>query len=115
VESQDEAFVRRMIAEGHASEDDTIVHGGALMWRDGSAITSPDPGTPRVYFQAVPEPKAGKNRMHLDVRIGREADLDAAMAALEARGAGRLWRESQGPFAWVTMTDPEGNEFCVSP
>ena len=38
VEPQDEMFIRRMIAEGHASEDDTITHKGALVWRDGAAI-----------------------------------------------------------------------------
>jgi hypothetical protein len=25
-----------------------------------------------------------------------------------------LWTGEQGPHNWVTMADPEGNEFCVS-
>ena len=29
-------------------------------------------------------------------------------------GATELWRASQGPHSWVTMADPEGNEFCVA-
>lgn len=33
---------------------------------------------------------------------------------VEARGATFLWEASQGPYAWVTMADPEGNEFCIS-
>nr|WP_230085698.1 VOC family protein [Arthrobacter alpinus] len=33
---------------------------------------------------------------------------------VEARGATSLWEASQGPYAWVTRADPEGNEFCIS-
>ncbi len=29
-------------------------------------------------------------------------------------GARELWRGAQGPHRWVTMADPEGNEFCVA-
>lgn len=115
VEPQDEAFIRRMIAEGHATEDDTTTHRGALVWRTGTAIRGPEAGTPRFYLQWVPEPRTVKNRMHLDVRLGRGADLEAAVVALEARGASRLYEASQGPLRWITMADPEGNEFCVSP
>ncbi|HMG65023.1 MAG TPA: VOC family protein [Streptosporangiaceae bacterium] len=35
------------------------------------------------------------------------------MARLAARGATELHRGQQGPLRWVTMADPEGNEFCV--
>ena len=31
-----------------------------------------------------------------------------------ALGATRLWDGQQGPQRWVTMADPEGNEFCVA-
>ena len=55
--------------------------------------------------------KAGKNRMHLDLR--GSSDVDALRAFLEARGATRLWEASQGPHRWVTWADPEGNEFCA--
>ena len=66
-----------------------------------------------MLFQRVPEAKTVKNRMHLDVRIGDD-DLETVRAALEARGATYLHTASQGPHSWITMTDPEGNEFCVS-
>ena len=33
VEAQDEAFIRRMVDEGHASEEQTTRHRGALVWR----------------------------------------------------------------------------------
>lgn len=32
---------------------------------------------------------------------------------LIALGATRLWDGQQGPHSWVTLADPEGNEFCV--
>ena len=113
VEPQDEAFILRMVELGAASEDDTMRHRGALVWKAGAAINSPDPNRPRVLFQLVPEPKTGKNRVHFDVRVGPERQ-QAEVARLVASGATELWRASQGPHAWVTMADPEGNEFCVA-
>lgn len=115
VEPQDEAFIRRMVAEGHADESETAIHRGALVWRAGAAIVAPagsPPGTPRVLFQEVPEPKAGKNRVHLDIRTGDE-DAEAIRARLVERGATVLHEGRQGPHRWVTMVDPEGNEFCI--
>lgn len=113
VEPQDEQFIRRMVDQGAATEDETMVWEGRLVWRTGAAITPPaDSGMPRVLFQWVPEPKAGKNRVHLDLRIAAD-DLPEFRASLVRRGATVLWEASQGPYSWVTMADPEGNEFCV--
>ena len=113
VEAQDEAFIRRMIEAGAATEEDTTRHRGALVWRAGAALNSPDPGRPRLLFQHVPEAKTVKNRLHLDVWVGAE-QKDAARDALVARGATHLYSQSQGPHSWHTMADIEGNEFCVS-
>jgi Glyoxalase-like domain len=113
VEPSDEGFIRRMIDSGQASESDTTTHRGVLVWREGAAITSPHEGAPRCYFQAVTELKTSKNRVHLDLRIGDD-DMESVVASLVARGAARLYDGHQGPHAWVTMADPEGNEFCVS-
>lgn len=115
VETLDEAFIRRMISEGHATESDTKVHNGVLFWKDGVAIRHPKGAehAPRVLFQLVPEEKTVKNRMHLDVRIGTD-DLDATVEKLVERGARFLHRGRQGPYTWVTLADPQGNEFCVS-
>jgi hypothetical protein len=115
VEPSDEAFIRRMIAEGYACDDETKVHNGSLVWAAGAAIRHPDglERAPRVLFQQVPEKKTVKNRMHLDVRIGAD-DVEAAVGKLIARGAKFLHEGRQGPHSWVTLTDPEGNEFCVS-
>ena len=117
VEPTDEEFIRSMIAQGHATEADTIEHGGHLVWRDGAAICPADqigdPGRTRILFQPVPEPKQGKNRVHLDVRLDG-LDTDASRDRLVTRGASFLHSGSQGPHRWHTMTDPEGNEFCIS-
>jgi hypothetical protein len=113
VEPQDESFIRRMIDAGYATEEQTVRHRGALVWRSGSAINSPDPGRPRVLFQEVPERKTVKNRIHLDLRVGAHR-REAEVARLLELGATELWRASQGPYDWVTMADPEGNEFCVA-
>ena len=115
VEPSDEEFIRRMIKEGYASEDDTKVHNGSLVWREGAAIRHPEGlgRAPRVLFQLVPESKTVKNRMHLDVRVGPER-IESVVAELTQRGAKVLHTGRQGPYTWTTMADPEGNEFCVA-
>ncbi|MDQ6753012.1 MAG: VOC family protein [Actinomycetota bacterium] len=117
VEPSDEAFIRSMIEQGYATEEDTLVHHGALVWRDGAAICPADEldqrGRRRILFQPVPEGKTVKNRVHWDVNLGGE-DKDAVRALLETRGATFLWQANQGPHLWYTMADPEGNEFCLS-
>ncbi len=113
VETQDESFIQKMVDTGAASEEDTTRHRGALVWKIGAALNSPDPERPRLLFQMVPEPKTVKNRLHLDVRVGAER-REAEVARLLSLGATELWRGSQGPFEWATLTDPEGNEFCVT-
>jgi Glyoxalase-like domain len=113
VEPQDEAFIRRMIDGGYATEDQTMKHKGALVWKEGAAINSPDPGRPRVLFQQVPEGKTVKNRAHLDLRVG-PGRREAEVARLVAAGATELHRASQGPHEWATLADPEGNEFCIA-
>ena len=115
VEPQDESFIRKMIDEGHASEEETITWNGALVWRAGAAIVPPageGPGQPRILFQEVPEAKTVKNRIHLHVRAPA-TDLDDLRSRLTERGAVAVGEGRQGPHAWVTFADPEGNEFCV--
>lgn len=115
VEPQDEAFIRKMIAEGHATEANTETWNGALVWKGTVAIRPAGgfgPGQPRILFQDVPETKTVKNRIHLDLRP-TEQDLDGLRARLEARGATPVGSGNQGPHTWIIYADPEGNEFCV--
>lgn len=117
VEPTDEAFVRSMIDQGFADESDTLVHHGRLVWKTGAAICPSDqigtPGRTRILFQPVPEPKQGKNRVHWDVRLDG-ITADDMRDRLVERGATFVYTESQGPFRWHTLSDPHGNEFCVS-
>jgi Glyoxalase-like domain len=112
VEPSDEQFIRKMIDQGHATEADTTTHRGVLVWRVGAAIVEPNLRR-RVLFQLVPEPKTVKNRVHLDIRVGAD-NVESELARLTARGATFLHRGRQGPYSWVTVADPEGNEFCIS-
>jgi predicted enzyme related to lactoylglutathione lyase len=77
------------------------------------AVLVPKAGNdPPLLLQGVPEPRTGKNRMHLDINVD---DIDAEVARLEALGAHRLDEGHQqfGDTRWVRMSDPEHNEFCV--
>lgn len=111
VEAQDEGFIASMIDQGFATPAETVSHRGELRWRDGVALVPP-PGGPRILFQLAEEPKAGKNRVHLDLR-GVPEDRAELYASLRDRGARELWTGRQGPQTWVTFADPEGNEFCA--
>jgi predicted enzyme related to lactoylglutathione lyase len=100
------------VAEGQAGQSDTRTHQGRLVWRQGAAVVCGEPQNLRLLFQQAPEPKQVKNRLHLDLRTG-DADVEAVRRGLVERGATVLHEGRQGPHTWVTMTDPEGNEFCV--
>jgi Glyoxalase-like domain len=87
-------------------------------------IFDPEGLRPPLFFQAVPETKAGKNRLHLDFYpTGRDNTLplerrieivEAKVAELAALGASVERRtQPDAPVYFVTMNDPEGNEFCV--
>ena len=68
-------------------------------------------GTTWLVLQRVPEGKTVKNRVHLDFTV---ADVDAAINQILALG-GRTVREvREGGGHFVTMADPDGNEFCVA-
>ena len=85
-----------------------------------SAIVDPDGNGPRIFFQRVPEGKTAKNRVHLDVRAapGWMATPVARGSTSEpteliALGATKLYELDERGSFWVTMQDPEGNEFCL--
>ncbi|MGA9103652.1 VOC family protein [Aeromicrobium sp.] len=92
-------------------------------WNSKSAILPLEGTAPRVFFQQVPEGKTVKNRVHLDVRAApgltgdeRMEALETEAARLETLGASRAYRVEPDPpmeFGFITMHDPEGNEFCL--
>ncbi|KOX01392.1 VOC family protein [Streptomyces sp. NRRL B-3648] len=115
------ALVERLLSVGALSGEATVEYHGRPAFRDLIAVRHPDdPYDPetgtglgrRLLFQRVPEPKAGKNRLHLDLHAGPERRADE-VARLQALGA-RVLREVKEPAGqWVLMADPEDNEFCV--
>jgi hypothetical protein len=82
---------------------------------------------PPIWFQEVPEAKAGKNRLHLDFYpTGRDDGLpmerrielvEAKVAELIRLGASVERRtrhdDPEDPIYYAVMHDPEANEFCV--
>ncbi|MFF0537309.1 VOC family protein [Streptomyces coelicoflavus] len=84
------------------------------------ACADPTGVGPRLFFQRVPEGKAAKNRVHLDVRVGtglvgaeRLAALDAERVRLVPLGAVHVRTLYDGNDACIPMLDIEGNEFCI--
>ena len=93
----------------------------ALGWRrtfeqDDEVVLEPPEGSPEdgvvpdLLFLRAPAAKAGKNRLHLDLRPGDQA---AEVARLEGLGASRADIGQGSQVSWVVMADPDGNEFCV--
>ncbi|MBG0814714.1 VOC family protein [Planomonospora sp. ID82291] len=71
-------------------------------------------GTVNLLFIRVPEGKAVKNRVHLDVTGSEGSTRDREVERLLALGAAvQSDRRAPDGSGWVTMLDPEGNEFCV--
>jgi predicted enzyme related to lactoylglutathione lyase len=76
------------------------------------SLTPPALGGLTLTLQAVPERKAVKNRMHLDLLV---ADLKTEAAHLESLGATHLSPlMADHGTRWYVMADPEGNEFCLA-
>jgi hypothetical protein len=81
------------------------------VWPDG--YNYPDPSALPLVFVPVPEPKTGKNRVHLDLASTSAAHYASLVARLRDLGATPA-DVGQGPgVPWTVLADPEGNEFCV--
>lgn len=113
-------LIRPLLDAGHVGEGDVVRHGDRLAWRDIAALRDPGAAVDertgmgagdRMLFQRVPEPKAVKNRVHLDLHVGPDR-REAEVARLDALGATVLGEGTVGG-RWTTMADPEGNEFDV--
>ena len=77
-------------------------------------IRDPETGH-QVLFIEVPDAKTGKNRVHFDLRP-RAGTRDEELERLLAHGASLVadHRGKYGPgTGWVTLADPDGNEFCI--
>ncbi|MFZ1285622.1 MAG: VOC family protein [Candidatus Phosphoribacter sp.] len=79
---------------------------------DGYYVMVKGGGLPVVLaFQLVEEVTPGKNRLHMDLST---QDLDAETDRLLAAGATLVERRGDDNFRWVTLADPQGNQFCVA-
>ena len=76
------------------------------------AIVDPDGIGPRVFFLKVPESKTAKNRMHLDIHTD-PTGLTNRCDELVAIGATLVAEFDEPEGRWITLLDPEGNEFCL--
>ncbi|GAB7035092.1 VOC family protein [Streptomyces sp. NPDC021749] len=109
----------------HITVDCTDAHRLATFWAavlGGSLAEDDVPGDPEatvsaaagaLLFVAVPEAKAGKNRLHLDLQPqdrGRDEEVERLLALGATLVADHRRPDGTG---WATMADLEGNEFCV--
>lgn len=110
-------LIRRLLEAGVVKDDEVTEVDGHPAWRSIAAIRNPvgavDEATGmglggRLLFQTVPEAKTVKNRVHLDLNVGAEA-RPAYLERLVGLGAVVVAEHDH----WVTLTDPEGNEFDV--
>jgi hypothetical protein len=115
------ALIKHLLETGAAPEAATTTVEGRLSWRTLACIRHPDdPAHPftgagqgrRILFQAVPEAKTVKNRMHLDLKVGGDA-RNAHVHRLVGLGATVLGHVDANGSQFTTMADPEGNEFDV--
>ena len=108
--AQDDAAVGRFWAEplgwGIGSEEPGVTN------LEPVGFAYPDPVAVVIDVLRVPEPKTGKNRVHVDLATtsaAHQADLVARLLGLGAT----LADVGQGDVPWTVLADPEGNEFCV--
>lgn len=110
--------------DAHDAHAQSVFWGAVLEWSEDSRdpnepgheecmIFSPD-GTERLLFIEVPESKTVKNRLHLDLAADDDTTRDAEVERVVGLGA-QVFADLRLPDGggWVTLTDPEGNEFCI--
>lgn len=103
VDALDPARLARWWAEALGYQ---ITHEGA----DEVEIRRAPDELPGLIFVPVPDAKAGKNRLHVDLR---PADQAAEVERLVNMGARHVDVGQGRDVNWVVLADPEGNEFCV--
>jgi hypothetical protein len=74
-------------------------------------LSNPGGGGVRLGLQRVPEPREGKNRVHVDWTA---EDRRAEVKRITGLGATEIEEHTYPGLAWTVLTDPEGTVFCVS-
>jgi len=80
---------------------------------DDPIALNPPGGGLRIWFNRVPESKVVKNRVHIDINMPDDNELER-LRSLGARVLREI-RDDDGVLWWTIMADPEGNEFCAFP
>jgi hypothetical protein len=87
----------------------------------GRTLVDQERDRPDIFFLKVPEAKAGKNRLHLDIKVApgldgdaRRTRIDAEADRLIALGARVTERFDNPEDIHLILRDPEGNEFCLA-
>jgi hypothetical protein len=136
IDANDPAFLARFWAQALGYQSTPPTEPETTWWAhyrrrlDGDEafddrLFDPEGLRPPLWFQEVPEEKAGKNRLHLDLYATNRDDslsfdrrvelVDAKVDELVALGAQVQTRfREDGAYYFVVMQDPEGNEFCVA-
>lgn len=86
--------------------------GQILEDNDGWFVVVQIPGA-ALAFQKVDDPTPGKNRIHLDITT--DVDLDTTAQELQRAGASLVADHNEHGFRWLTLADPQGNQFCIAP
>ncbi|GAB3660664.1 VOC family protein [Glycomyces tarimensis] len=113
-------LIETLLQQGVVGDELVTEVDGHKAWKSAAAVRDPDAPVHhngvglggRILFQAVPEPKEVKNRVHLDLHYGEDR-YEAEADRLEGLGATRLGAYDEDGAKWILMADPEGNEFCA--
>jgi predicted enzyme related to lactoylglutathione lyase len=98
------------LAQFWANVLDRSIDAGASEEFAAIGVDTSSGGAPGWMFVRVPEPKGPKNRVHVDLTV---ADLTAEVERVMGLGARPLAEREEDGVRWTTLTDPEGNEFCL--
>jgi catechol 2,3-dioxygenase-like lactoylglutathione lyase family enzyme len=82
-------------------------------WEGAIGVLPTDGNTFQLGFLPVPEPKAGQNRIHLDLHTSSITDQQDFVARLVELGASHIDIGQTPDEPHVVLADPEGNELCV--
>jgi predicted enzyme related to lactoylglutathione lyase len=73
-------------------------------------LEDPNKDGPGISLLLVPEPRKGKNRLHLDLYA---SDMNGEVKRIKKLGATEVKSFADGNSGWVVLADTDGNQFCV--
>jgi predicted enzyme related to lactoylglutathione lyase len=110
------------VSIGNIVIDTRDIEKATTFWREVTGYSVSSSGDTAVYLedpenkavglslQQVPEPRRGKNRVHLDLFTD---DLAGETERITGLGGSEVERYNEDGSRWTVMSDPDGNQFCV--